>query len=382
VSVPPPHLFRRHAIALGRDPRTAERTLEIYEALSERGVYPVYTLGHLAQLTGAPWSYLRDVVSRRRDPYLDIERPKRDGTTRAISSPEPVLMDVQRWVLHNILPACSVHPSSYAYQRNRSIVDCARLHLGARWLVKLDLHDFFETIHERRVYRIFRGLGYSRLLSLELTRLCTRAGPSELVRRDRDAYQGKAPYRVEPEGSLPQGAPTSGLLANAVAMRVDSRLSKLARGRGLVYTRYSDDIVLSASDGFSRQDASELVRQVSSVLGSEGFAAHRSKTRIVPPGARRVILGLLVDGEQVHLLPEFKRRLQIHVRGVSKFGLAEHAYHRRFTSILSLIEHVDGCIAFAASVDSAFAVKMQSVWNETLSAAGYPKRSGSCDSLH
>jgi hypothetical protein len=60
------------------------------------------------------------------------------------------------------------------------------------------------------------------------------------------------------------------------------------------------------------------------------------------------------------------------VRGVAEFGLAHHAAHRRFDSVLSLINHVDGCIAFAASVDATFANKMLISWSEALGRAGYP----------
>jgi RNA-directed DNA polymerase len=90
--------------------------------------------------------YLRDVVTRRRDPYVSISRPKKNGKPRPISSPEPVLMDIQRWILGRILSACTPDDASYAYQRTRSIVDCASRHAGARWMVKLDIHDFFGSV--------------------------------------------------------------------------------------------------------------------------------------------------------------------------------------------------------------------------------------------
>jgi RNA-directed DNA polymerase len=179
----------------GSDPQTINRALEVIRTVGGRGATPVLTLKHLAQLTGASYYYLRDVVSRRRDPYISVTRPKKDGRTRAISSPEPVLMDVQRWILHRILVACAPDSSSYAYQRGRSIVDCASSHAGARWLVKLDIQDFFGSISERRVFAIFADLGYPRLLSLELTRLCTRIAEPvpQMLRVSR--YRGKAPYR-------------------------------------------------------------------------------------------------------------------------------------------------------------------------------------------
>ena len=368
----PPHLYRRDALAAGRDPATVRRALRLEAGVRAHGAYPVYTLAHLARLTGASWRYLRDVVARRRDPYVDISRPKRDGSTRPISCPEPILMDVQRWLLHQIVCACEVHSASYAYRRQLSIVDCARLHVGARWLVKLDIHDFFDSVSERRVFRIFEDLGYPPLLSLELARLCTRAPADGPIARSFTTYRDKAPYAVAIEGSLPQGAPTSGALANAAMLSVDAELAAFAAAAGLVYTRYSDDLTLSAGPDFSRRRAAAVVNQAAAAVGREGFRLHRAKTRIVPPGARHIVLGLLVDDWGVRLLPEYKRRLELHVRGVAKFGLAEHARHRNFNSILSMINHVDGGIAFAASVEPAFAHGLRNTWNDALRDRGYP----------
>jgi RNA-directed DNA polymerase len=152
---PPPRLYESAALSAGRDPETVRRAVQIAGEVGSHGAHPVYTLSHLARLTGAPWRYLRDVVARRRDPYFGVVRRKRDGTTRPISSPEPFLMDAQRWILHNVAEACEVHEASYAYQRDRSILQCARAHVGARWLIKMDIHDFFESIGEGRVFHLF-----------------------------------------------------------------------------------------------------------------------------------------------------------------------------------------------------------------------------------
>jgi RNA-directed DNA polymerase len=372
VSVDRPHLYRAAALLLGRDPATVDKAVQVATNLSATGAAPIFTLRHLAQLTGAPYRYLRDVVARRRDPYFEIVRQKRDGQPRPISSPEPVLMDVQRWILHHSLVGCTPHASSYAYQRGRSIVGCARVHVGARWLVKLDIHDFFGSVSERRVFQIFTKLGYPRLLSLELARLCTRAGPTEHIMRMHRRYQDAPPYEVNILGRLPQGAPTSGALANAVMTEVDAQLMTLAQQIGVVYTRYSDDLTFStAAANFSRSDAATMIGHTSKILSQAGFQAHRNKTRVVPPGARHVVLGLLVDEAGVRLLPEFKRRVELHVRGVRRFGLAEHAAHRRFDSILSMIDHVDGCLAFAASVEEIFASTMRQEWEAALTAHGY-----------
>lgn len=371
MSVPPSHLYRREALRRGVDEATVDRVLELEEKIGAKGAFPVYTLNHLAQITGTSWRYLREIVTREVDPYLDISRPKQEGRTRQISSPEPVLMDVQRWILENILPACPVDPASYAYQRNRSILDCANRHLGARWLVKLDIHNFFDSILEDRVFSLFTEIGYPRLLSLELARLCTRPNPEISVHRRYDGYRGKAPYAVTLRGRLPQGGPTSGALANAVMFETDGELTALAQKRGLEYTRYSDDLTFSAGGEFSREQGTALISRVKGILERRGLELHQAKSRIVTPGARKVVLGLMLSEDQVRLMPEYKRRIEVHVRGVAKFGLIEHARHRRFASVLSMINHVDGCIAFAESIDSAFADNARDAWNEALKERGY-----------
>lgn len=277
-------------------------------------------------------------------------------------------MDVHRWLLHNVLVACDVHSCSWAYQRGRSIVGAARMHLGARWLLKLDLHDFFGSIQEPTVFSIFHRLGYPRLLSFELARLCTRVSSIAYGRR-----HGQAPYLAMPPGSLPQGAPTSGALANAAMATADERLTAIAARRHLVYTRYSDDLTFSAGDSFTRAKAASVVNEVVAVVGRQGLSVHRRKTIVVPPGARKVVLGLLLLDDRVALAPEFKRRVQVHVRGVHVFGLVEHAKHRRFESVLSMIDHIDGCIAFARSVDPAFAEAMRGEWDDVLRDKGIPR---------
>jgi RNA-directed DNA polymerase len=277
------------------------------------------------------------------------------------------MMDVHRWLLHNALDACEVHESSWAYHSGRSAVRCAAKHIGARWIIKLDVHDFFGSVDEVSVFDIFEAIGYPRLLSFELARLCTRPRvPGVPYRR------GRTPYPELLLGSLPQGAPTSGALANAAMRRVDTRLAKLAERRGLIYTRYSDDLVFSTAGAFHRSKAVALIEEVGAVLRADRFRPHRRKTRVLPPGARKIVLGLLVLEDRVALLGGFKRQLEVHVRGVREFGVQGHAKHRRYDSVFSMIAHVDGCISFARSVDRIFADRIDAEWRDALLAAGLP----------
>ena len=330
----------------------------------------VTTLGQLAHETGVPYWYLRAVVERKTDPYISLVRTKRDGTTRPISAPEPLLMTAQRWILHNVLTAVDNHPASFAYQGERSITDCAREHVGARWFVKMDVHDFFGTITEQQVYGVFRRLGYPALFSLELARLCTRVVRSSSTRAPGYRYRSVPSYVSRSVGVLPQGGPTSGALANAVATRMDTILAGVARKRGLIYTRYSDDLIFSVSgptgENWDRTRSRNLISQVTAIATLSGFQIHTKKTRIVPPGARKVAVGLLVTDDGVRLLPEFRRQIEVHVRGVEKNGVRGHAEHRGFIDSHTMINYVGGCISFACAVEPRWAENMQRRWRVAL----------------
>jgi len=349
-----------------------ERALANASLVEAQGFASVLTLKHLAWQSGASYVYLRKIIERRQDPYTEILRYRRNGAPmRIISAPNPPLMAVQRWILRNIVQHMHVHSSSYAYMRGDSIVRCATVHLGATWLIKMDVHDFFHSINERQVYSIFREVGYGALISLELARLCTRSALGLRLTSSQMRDYKVSSYQTLRLGALPQGAPTSGPLANVAMKDCDQNLRGLAMEHGLAYTRYADDIVFSASDEFSHLRASEIVNRAGSILRDHGLTPHDGKTRVAPPGSRRVVLGLLVDGDSVRLPQATRRRIHDHIRAVRKFGLADHSRSRGFASAFGFIHHVDGLIAFAKDVEPGFATKSREEWNEVLSHQGW-----------
>lgn len=364
----PPHLYYKNGVADGGDPSAVNRATAAVARLRAQGAYPVLSLAHLAHETGASYSYLREIVNRTRDAYTSVALPKQSGGTRPISVPEPILMDVQRWLLSNVLNRVPEHPASFAYRHGVSIVQCAEQHVGAQWMVKMDLHNFFGTVLESSVYPVFRRLGYSKLVAFELARITTRA---EGNLRASGSEHVIGDYSMHSQGVLPQGGPTSGQLANAVAGRLDRLLQAYATRSGLVYTRYSDDLAFSGHSTFSRMEASGVIGDVNGLVRRAGFEAHRTKSRVVPPGARKIVLGLLVD-DSVRLLPEDRRRIEVHLRGCQKFGLAKHAAHRGFDSVFSFIDHLDGWISFALGVERARATAWRQQLRQILTADGLP----------
>lgn len=320
------------------------------------------TLGHLASRTGVPYEHLRDIVARdtRLPAYRTFRISKRSGGSRVISAPGPHLKKVQSWLTQHVLNKVQPHMASHAFSPGSSIADCARQHAGARWLVKVDIADFFGSITEIQVFHVFHKLGYNELVSFELARLCTtlpvasakhsmKAWHVRFLRRRIQFYSEKL------IGRLPQGAPTSPMLANLVMLSVDEELQRLADSYGLIYTRYSDDITFSTQDAFSREQAMVIVKQSAAILKRQGLFPNRAKTAIVHPGARRVVLGLLVDGNQPRLSRAFRDRLRQHLYYLETRGIMAHVQARGFDSAGGLYRHLRGLIDYANMVDQPYA---------------------------
>lgn len=374
-----PHRYTVGGRVVGRSDQLLARATAQARAVEVNDAPAIVTLRHLAARMDVDYRYLRSVIaSSAGDRYRDFSISKRGGGGRRIAVPEPLLMAVQRWIVREILRGRPVHPDSHAYAAGSSIVACAQRHCMAGWLLKLDIHDFFESVPERSVYDVFRAIGYQPLVSFELARLCTRpwVDPPEDRRAARTVSnhgnRGLDLYRRELTGFLPQGAPTSPMLSNLACIGLDGRLSGLARSAGLTYTRYSDDLTFSGPPGtFDRDRAVAMVDGVREVLRGHGFRMHERKISILPPGGRKVVLGLLVDRERPRLPGGLRRRLSDHVRGVDEFGIAAHAAERNFEAATGMVNHIAGLLRFARDVEPAFADPLRARFEAALVRHGW-----------
>lgn len=347
---------------------------------------PIFTLKHLAVLSGTAYGVLRAIVSRdapsaKDQPYRIFRIRKRIAKTgeaqrlRTICVPSPMLLRVQRYIHERILVHLPVHPASIAYNPGRVMVEDVAVHCGCQWLIKVDIKNFFEAIPEQVVYRVFRGAGYPALISFEMARLCTRVPMPFALERpfnyapNRSERYSITSYSKYLQGSLPQGSPSSPLLANLCSRALDERIEELALRHGLVYTRYADDIALSSEDkSFGRGHARHIIRKLYAIMRDCGFAPNLAKTIVVPPGGRKVLLGLYVDTDRPRLSREFRAKLEQHLHFCLRpdVGAVAHSKRRGFDAVLGFRNHVRGLIAYAIQVDPDYGEKRLTDFNKVV----------------
>lgn len=359
-----PQLYKQDGLKKGLADELLERAIiQSNEVVNSAYTLPsILSLKHLSDRTGVDYRELRNLVNRsNHDAYEKFSIRKRSGGRRFIHVPTPKLMHVQRWLNEYILKNIPAHTTSHAFTSGSSIQKCALKHCGAKWLIKLDITDFFESVSEIQVFRLFKELGYQPLVAFELGRLCTAPtlslSPRILYKQWHSWQQnGVIPvYDQKLLGYLPQGAATSPLISNLVMRECDEKLNLIAKKYALTYTRYSDDMSFSTRlRTFDRANAKNVVFEVYQVLSEAGYRPQYRKTKIVPPSSKKIILGLNVDGTEPRLQKEFKDRIKQHFYYIEKLGVNEHVSNRGFDSIWGFKSHLKGMIDYAKMIEPKY----------------------------
>jgi hypothetical protein len=147
---------------------------------------------------------------------------------------------------------------------------------------------------------------------------------------------------------LPQGAPTSPLLANAVAFGLDRRLVALGGRFDASYTRYVDDLVFSGGRSLHRARA-VFIDAAESIVRDEGFALAPHKTSVRTSAGRLAALGAVVNDHPA--LPREERdRLRAIVHNCRVHGVAGQNVSR---------DRLLGRIAACGALDPRFAARLR-----------------------
>lgn len=253
----------------------------------------------IRQLKGM--AYHRDAATNLH--YVRFTIPKRDGTERPIWAPKKRLKAAQRWILHNIVERLPVHGAAQGFLVGRSILSNAKVHENPKLLLKMDIKEFFPTVTVKRVRGVFRRAGYRSEIATLLAQVCTEA-PREVV-----VVEGQTYYVSLGPRCLPQGAPTSPAITNALCLRLDRRLAGLAAKFGWRYTRYADDLTFSLpQEHKGPPKLGALMGCAKRVVEAEGFAVKEEKTRVHRTGGRQSVTGLVVNGDAPPRVPRTLRR--------------------------------------------------------------------------
>ena len=226
------------------------------------------SLIELALCIGISPRLLSSFLHKPTNHYRVFTIGKRSGGKREIASPRFFLKTVQYWIKDYFLTELKIHRCCHAYRRGFSIISNAQCHLGKKYVANIDIENFFGNVTQEHVFHLLRRHELGRNLSSAIARLVTL------------------------DRVLPQGAPTSPIISNAVLFEFDEKISKSAEKLDITYTRYADDITFS---GASKEKIERLVNLCSELLNEYGHKIKDQKTRIASERSSQRVTGLVVN---------------------------------------------------------------------------------------
>lgn len=189
-----------------------------------------------------------------------------------------------------------------------------------RALLKFDIKNFFPTVTILQVQNIWRHFfNFSEDVSNILSKLVTL------------------------NGVLPQGAHTSSDLANLVFWKDEHSLARGLMKRGVVYTRYVDDVCLVVTRSYNKQDLKNLVSLIFGYFSKCGFVLGRKKMDIITSAKPMVINKSIVINNRYNTPIKTKinqankklRELSLNIKYIDPNSLKKEIH-----SLLGFIRHL------------------------------------------
>jgi RNA-directed DNA polymerase len=262
-----------------------------------------------AQLT---WHIYRSPPTRR---YRSFTIPKSNGGTRLISAPDTSLRMIQSKLDQVLRAVYQPNPSAHGFIETRNIVSNARPHRGQRWVLNLDLANFFPSINFGRVRGAFMAYPFHcpPAVATVMAQICCH------------------------DNVLPQGAPTSPVVSNIICSALDSDLRFLAHRERCRYTRYCDDLTFSTSEhDFPREITvrkglyeAHIGPALRDCITGHGFEINPRKTRLLGRAQRQEVTGLTVN-QKVNVSRRFVRNVRAMLHAWERYGeaAAESRFHK------------------------------------------------------
>jgi hypothetical protein len=167
---------------------------------------------------------------------------------------------------------------------------------------------------------------------------------------------------------LPQGAPTSPILSNMAAAKLDLDLTRLARKYNLRYTRYADDITFSSAYNAYAAEG-DFIQALKNAISRNGFTVNEAKCRLQSRHHRQEVTGLNVNSK-VSIRKSKVKQIRMWLYLIERYGYDRantlFSEHRKTELILFL----RGYLSYMAMIYGKESNKVVSLRKRLLAISG------------
>lgn len=331
------------------------------QGLASKGLPIIFDAYHLAYQIGIPPYRLINIIRDRDSLYNTYKIRKKAGGYRWIMSPNEDLKLIQNWIKTNILDKLYVHDAANAFIKGKSIIINAEKHKGKELILNIDLYRYFDTITEKRVFGLFKKLGYTEKLSFDIAQLLCVHPPKTYWKDIIIENRIKKKFIKSKPAILPQGAPTSPIISNIVSVKLDEIFTKYTSKCGVCYSRYADDITFSGN----RKNMISL-KVIKKIIRQQGFTINIKKTKYLSNCKKQTVTGLTVNNG-IFVNKKTTKYIKQELYYCLKYGYKNHLSFKQSKGIEPRAGYKDwlfGKICFIYSVEKEKGEKLFSMYNQ------------------
>ncbi|MFS7385174.1 retron St85 family RNA-directed DNA polymerase [Rahnella inusitata] len=274
--------------------------------------------------------------------YKVYSIPKRNGGERIIANPSWELKVFQRALINILEPHFRIHESAVAYKEGFGIKDNATLHSNNPYILKLDFTDFFNSITPELLFMACEWNDCA--LSTAEERVLTKG----LFWNKAKSQSGRL--------SLSVGAPSSPLISNIIMYLFDETFSALCEQRGIIYSRYADDLTFSTKHKNALFTLPDEVRVFLKKNYKNRITLNERKTVFTSRAHNRHITGITLTTQGSLSVGRERKRLISSLIHKYTLGLLEpdRAYY------------LQGLLSFAIHIEPEFRFRMINKYSEKI----------------
>lgn len=251
--------------------------------------------------------------------------PKRTSGHRVIAQPSKELKIYQRKYLE--LQDLPVHDSAMAYRIGLGIKDNANAHRNNKFLLKMDLENFFNSITSHLFWKVWASI-------IDL--------PAE---KDKVALENLLFWCPSKTTGgrlvLSIGAPSSPLVSNFFMYGFDLAMQELCAERNIKYTRYADDLTFSTSRKDILFELPVIVENQLAELYGSSIRINRKKTKFSSKAHNRHVTGITITNDKNLSLGRERKRYIKHLVYQVSLGKLDREYSLHLRGLIAFAKHVE-----------------------------------------
>lgn len=196
---------------------------------------------------------------------------------RTIAKPSERLKDFHRFLAGSIFEYAKFNENVlFSYRKGKNAYDAVVKHANSKYFYQTDIENFFSNLTYADVAQVLER-------NFESFPITDVSNHKEIILN-----------LVTLDKKVPIGFSTSPVISNLSLIEFDDDIELYCKNNNLIYTRYSDDLLISSDDKNTLENAEEYLTKSLHGFFSERLRINKQKTKHLKKGSKVKLLGMVV----------------------------------------------------------------------------------------